>query len=86
MNTHNILLNALNKVYGTEGANSTFKPIDKYYDRNTGELVTIIEFRSRKKGEVVVKSNRPTLAQQNRGLLQTILNQNKPEPKTRSKK
>ncbi len=84
MNNYNALLIALDNLYGHTGkGNSTFKPVNRYFNQNTGEMVTVIEYKSKKKNEIVVKNNRPTLAQQNRGLLQNILNQNKPEPKTK---
>ncbi len=84
MNNYNTLLVALDKVYGhDENNNSTFKPVKRYFDQVTGEMITVIEYKSKKHNEVVVKNNRPTLAQKNRGLLQNILNQNKSEPKTK---
>jgi len=38
-------------------------------------MITIIEYKTKKQGEVVVKNNRPTLAQKQVGLLQNILRQ-----------
>jgi len=62
-------------------ASSTFKPIKRYFNQSTGEWVTIIEFKSKKKGEVVVKSDDISTQQKRQGLLNNLLRQKTPQIK-----
>ena len=55
MNKWNVLLAALDELYGHEGENkSSFKPVNRYFKQETGELVTVIEYKTKKKGEEII--------------------------------
>ena len=71
-----MLLNALDAVYGDDGENdSTFKPISRYFDQNTGKMITVIQYSTKKKNEIVIKKKQRTPAQQGMGFLKKLLNQ-----------
>ena len=78
MNKWNALLVALDKAYGHEGKNnSSCKPVKRYFNQETGEMVTVIEYRTKKPGETVIRKGNKIQSRQRQGLLQAILQQNK---------
>lgn len=82
MNKWNVLLAALDNVYGHDGKNnSTFKPISRRFDQTTGQMITIIEYKNKKQDEIIIQKKQRTPAQQGMGLLQDLLNQKKAESK-----
>lgn len=82
MNKWNTLLAALDNVYGHDGKNkSSYKPINRYFNQETGEMVTVIEYKTKKQGEVVVKNPRSNQYKQRIGLLQNLLIQQKTKEK-----
>ena len=82
MNKWNMLLRALDEVFGYEGKNqSSFKAINKYFKQETGETVVVIEYKTKKKGEIVIKKGRGAPIQQSLGLLQNLLGQKKTKSK-----
>ena len=55
MNKFNKLKTNLDDVFGfDENQKSSFKKIKQYYDQSTNEHVTIIEYRTKRDGEVQV--------------------------------
>ena len=82
MNKWNTLLTMLDKVFGHEGKNqSSFKPIKKYFNQETGDMVTVIEYRTKKTGETVIKGGNKNQARARQGLLQSLLQQKKTKNK-----
>ena len=82
MNKWNTLLTMLDKVFGHEGKNkSSFKPIKKYFNQETGDMITIIEYRTKKPGETVIKNGNKNKSRQRQGLLQALLQQKKTKNK-----
>ncbi len=78
MNKWNTLLTMLDKVFGHEGKNqSSYKPIKKYFDQETGDMVTVLEYKTKKPGETVVKNGNKKHSRQRQGLLQALLQQKK---------
>ena len=76
MNKWNTLLAILDKVYGHEGKNnSTFKPITKYFNQETGDMATVIEYKTKKPNETVIKDENKNQPRAKQGLLQTLLQQ-----------
>lgn len=76
MNKWNTLLAILDKTFGHEGKNkSSFKPIKKYFNQETGDMVTIIEYRTKKPDETVIKTGNKKQSRQRQGLLQALLQQ-----------
>ena len=76
MNKWNTLLTMLDKTFGHEGKNqSSFKPIKKYFNQETGDMITIVEYRTKKPGEAVVKNGYKNQSRQRQGLLQALLQQ-----------
>ena len=76
MNKWNTLLAILDKTFGHEGKNiSSFKPIKKYFNQETGDMVTVIEYKTKKPGKAVVKNKKQS--RQRQGLLQALLQQKK---------
>lgn len=55
MNKFNKLKTDLDDVFGfDENQKSSFKKIKQYYDQSTNEHVTIIEYRTKRDGEIQV--------------------------------
>ena len=82
MNKWNVLLNALDAVYGHDGKNnSTFTPISRRFDQATGQMITVIEYKNKKLDEIVIKKKQRAPVQQGMGFLQKLLNQNKAKSK-----
>ena len=76
MNKWNTLLTMLDKVFGHEGKNqSSFKPIKKYFNQETGDMITVIEYRTKKPNETVIKGENKNQSRQRQGLLQALLQQ-----------
>ena len=76
MNKSNALLAILDKTYGYKGKNSsTFKPIKKYFNQETGEMVTVIEYRTKKPGEVVIKTANNKQSRRKTNMLQALIQQ-----------
>ena len=76
MNKWNTLLTMLDKVFGHEGKNqSSFKPIKKYFNQETGDMVTVIEYKTKRPGETVIKNVNKKQSRQRQGLLQALLQQ-----------
>ena len=82
VNKWNMLLKALDNVYGHEGENnSTFKPINRYFDQSTGKMITIIQYTTKKQDEIVIKKQQPTPTQKSMEFLQNLLSQKKTKSK-----
>ena len=82
MNKWNALLIALDKAYGHEGKNdSSCKPIKRYFNQQTGDMVTVIEYKTKKPGETVIKNGNKNQSRQRQGLLQALLQHKKTKNK-----
>lgn len=82
MNKWNTLLAILDKTFGHEGNNkSSFKAIKKYFNQETGDMVTVIEYKTKKPNETVIKGGNTNQARARQGLLQALLQQNKTKKK-----
>ena len=82
MNKWNSLLSALDKTYGSGNkSKSSFKPIKRYFNQETGEMITVLEYREKRQGETVIRKGNRKQSKQRQGLLQALLQQKKAKDK-----
>ena len=78
MNKWNVLLSALDKTYGSgDKGKSSYKPIKRYFNQESGEMITVLEYREKRQGEIVIKNGNKQQSRQRKGLLQALLQQKK---------
>ncbi len=74
VNKWNVLLAALDGLYGyKDGGDSSFRPVKRYFNQETGEMVTILEYKTKRQGEAVIKGGGRFESKKKRGLLQSVL-------------